>query len=49
MKWLTYSSNDLAAVQAIQAMEKSLFDLSAYYAQNKSAVIVNKYLDGLGE
>jgi len=45
--WLTYSANDLAAVQAIQAMEKSLFDLSAYYAQNKTAVIVNKYLDGL--
>ena len=36
-------------MQAIQSMEKSLFDLSAYYAQNKSALTFNKYLDGLGK
>ena len=46
---IAYSPNDIAAVQAIRSMEKSLFDLSAYYAKNQSALVVNKYLNGLGK
>eukprot|EP00795_Rhopilema_esculentum_P000935 gene935-10691_t len=42
----TYKASDLAAVQAIRSLEKSLFELSAYFAENKTALVKNKYFQG---